>query len=168
MAATMSNFRGNRSRGSTRRPRFEWEPTVKLGAETAPEDDDVGDTSPGPPGDDHRAGGLRVLFANAPLAYRQAMAMAIGRLRPEIEVLLADPEALDLEVERFRPDMVVCSHVTALVECRVPAWVDLYPDGERMATIGIEGRRTKTAGIELDDLLAIVDQRAGDRATRRG
>ena len=60
---------------------------------------------------------------------------------------------------RFSPDVVVCSHVTPLVEGRVLAWVDLYPEGERLATIGIDGLRVETDGVELEDLLSIIDQR---------
>jgi len=94
------------------------------------------------------------------------MAAAIGTLRPEVEVLTGDPEALDLEVERLSPDVVVCSRVTALVERRVSVWVDLYPDGDRLATVSIAGRRTKSDGIQLEDLLSIVDRGAKARATR--
>lgn len=139
---------------------------MKRGEKAASVDDDAGDTSLGGPGEGHRAGGLRIIFANAPLSYRQAMAGVIETLRPEVEVLLCDPEALDLEVERFCPDLVVCSHVTALVKSSVPAWVDLYPDGARLATVSMGDRRIRTAEIDLDDLLSIVDQRARGRVFR--
>lgn len=109
---------------------------------------------------------MRVLLANAPLSYRQAMAAAIAALRPDVDVLLAEPEALDTEVERLRPDVVVCSHVTPLVEGRVLAWVDLYPEGDRHATISIDGLRVETGGVELDDLLSIIDQRVRLAKTR--
>ncbi len=102
---------------------------------------------------------MRVLVANAPLSYRQAMAAAITMLRPNVGILVADPEALDLEVKRSQPDVVVCSHVTPLVEARVSAWVELYPEGDRRATISIDGGIVERAGIELDDLLFIIDQR---------
>ena len=111
---------------------------------------------------------MRVLLANAPLSYRQAMAAAITALRPDVDVVLGEPEALDTEVERLRPDVVVCSHVTPLVQIRVLAWVDLYPEGDRHATISIDGLRVETGGIELDDLLSIIDQRARKLAETRG
>jgi hypothetical protein len=111
---------------------------------------------------------LRVLLANAPLSYRQAMAAAITALRPDVDVLLGEPEALDTEVERLRPDFVVCSHVTPLVEGGVLAWVDLYPEGDRHATISIDGLRVETGEVELDDLLSIIDQRVRKLAETRG
>lgn len=111
---------------------------------------------------------MRLLVANAPLSYRQAMAAAITALRPDIEVLLGEPEALDTEVERLSPDLVVCSHVTPLVESRVLAWIDLYPEGDRRATISVDGRRVETDGVELEYLLSIIDQRVGKLAETRG
>ena len=60
---------------------------------------------------------------------------------------------------RLSPDVVVCSHVTPLVEGRVLAWVDLYPEGDRQATISIDGLRVETGGVELEDLLSLIDQR---------
>jgi hypothetical protein len=96
------------------------------------------------------------------------MAAAITALRPDVDVLLGEPEALDAEVERLRPDIVVCSHVTPLVERRVLAWVDLYPEGDRRATISIDGIRVETGGVEFDDLLSIVDQRVRKLAETRG
>ena len=102
---------------------------------------------------------MRVLVANAPLSYRQAMAGAIEMLRPNVEVLLGEPEALDADVGRLSPDVVVCSHVTPLVENRVLAWVYLYPEGDRQATISIDGLRVETGGVELEDLLSLIDQR---------
>lgn len=163
MVASMSSVWTDRLRGSSTRPRSGRYRAATKGPRTASRD---GDPSCGTPRTGQEAGRLRVLVANAPLSYREAMAVAITMLRPDVEVLLGEPEALDLEVERFCPDVVVCSHVTPLVEGRVPTWVDLYPDGDRTATIGVGGRREETAGVELDDLLFIIDQRVGYRGPR--
>lgn len=111
---------------------------------------------------------MRVLVANAPLSYRQAMTAALTVLRPDVQITLGEPEALDTEVERLSPDLVVCSHVTPLVESRVPAWVELYPEGDRRATISMDGRRVETDGVELEDLLSIIDQRVKKLAETRG
>jgi len=164
MVATLSAFRSNGTFWSPG-PRAGSGRSPNRGARNAPGGEAEGPTR-GIFGVGHRAGRPRVLFANDPRSYRQAMAAAIETLRPDVEVLLGDPESLDLEVERLRPDVVVCSRVTGLVERRVSVWVDLYPDGDRLATVSIGGRRTKAAGMQLEDLLSVVDQAVGERAYR--
>lgn len=163
MAATMNILWSDRSRGASSRSRSGQDRPASKVARTAFRG---GDAPRGTARARGEAGRLRVLLANAPLSYRQAMAGALAVLRPDVEVLLGKPEALDTEVERLRPDVVVCSHVTPLVEGRVPAWVDLYPEGDRHATISIDGLRVETGGIELDDLLSIIDQRVRLAKTR--
>ena len=162
MAATLNTFWSSRSRLSRPRP-VQRDQRGAGGAKTGSPADDAGErtgaTSAGRPGEE----GLRVLVANDPLSYREAMAFAIRMLRPNAEVLVGDPAALDLEVERCGvSDVVVCSHVTPLVKRRVAAWVDLYPDGDRQATIGMGDRRTQTAGLELDDLISVIDRSVAD------
>lgn len=163
MAATMNILWSNRSRGTSSRPMSGYEPPASKGARSASRKGNRGMTRAR-----DGAGRLRLLVANAPLSYRQAMAAAITALRPDIEVLLGEPEALDTEVERLSPDLVVCSHVTPLVESRVLAWIDLYPEGDRRATISVDGRRVETDGVELEYLLSIIDQRVGKLAETRG
>jgi hypothetical protein len=163
MAATMNTLRSDRARGAPSRPRSGQDRPAPKDARTAYRD---GNPNHGTPRARDGAGKLRLLVANAPLSYRQAIAAAITALRPDVEVLLGEPEALDTEVERFSPDVVVCSHVTPLVESRVLAWVDLYPGGDRRATISMDGLRVETGGVELDDLLSIIDQRVRLAKTR--
>ena len=158
MAATMGTFWSNTSP----RPEYGRDRSAAREARTAPRMGDGGDPSRGSRGTDR----LRVLVANAPLSYRETMAATIRMLRPNVEVLLVNPEALDREVESLYPDMVLCSRVTPLVESRVSVWVDLYPDGDRLATVSIGGRRTETAGLELDDLLSIIDRRVRNKEVR--
>ena len=59
-----------------------------------------------------RRGGPRVLMANEPRAYREGIAAVIGQLRPVVEVETVEPDALDDSIERFSPDMVICSKAT--------------------------------------------------------
>ena len=54
----------------------------------------------------------RVVFANEPRSYREAMAVACRVLRPEVEVILAEPADLDAEVTRLDPQLVLCSRPT--------------------------------------------------------
>ena len=100
----------------------------------------------------------RVLMANEPRAYREGIAAVIGQLRPGVEVETVEPHALDASIERFSPDMVICSKATAALEGGVRVWVELYPDNDASSVANIGGRRTEYAEIQLPDLLSIVDK----------
>jgi hypothetical protein len=50
---------------------------------------------------------MRVLVANTPLMYRESLALSIQRARPNFEVLLAEPEKLNGEVESLAPHALV-------------------------------------------------------------
>ncbi|MGB3635237.1 MAG: hypothetical protein WA982_14440, partial [Rubrobacteraceae bacterium] len=67
-------------------------------------------------------------------SYREAIAVVLGELRPDIEIYGVEEEELDREVRRLLPDMVVCSRLTDLVESRIPIWIELYPDCEPEST----------------------------------
>ena len=54
----------------------------------------------------------RIVVANEPRSYREAMAVACRVLRPEVEVILAEPADLDAAVARLDPQLVPCSRLT--------------------------------------------------------
>lgn len=58
---------------------------------------------------------VRALVANDPRIYREVIAAALRELRPLVEVVVAEPEELDREVERVRPHLVICNQATAIV-----------------------------------------------------
>lgn len=99
-----------------------------------------------------------VLIANVPLSYREAIANVLRELCATCKVLVTEPEALDLEVDRIAPRVVVCSRATPLVKEKAFAWVELYPDGERLAVASIGGRCSTIPEIQLNDLISFVDQ----------
>ena len=77
----------------------------------------------------HRSiSGTRILVACELQSYRQALAAAFRELHSKVEVFEAEKDDLDREVERLRPDLVVCSRLTAQVEDQAASWVELYPD----------------------------------------
>jgi hypothetical protein len=84
---------------------------------------------------------LRILVANEPRSYREAIADALQELRPNIEVVVLEPEALEPELRRPTPQLVTCSRLTPAVEDIALAWVQLYPEQETMARVSIGGRR---------------------------
>jgi hypothetical protein len=65
-------------------------------------------------------GARRIIVANELTSYRQTIAMVIREKHPNVEVFEADPETLDREVARLRPDLVICSRITSLVRDMVP------------------------------------------------
>ena len=103
---------------------------------------------------------LRVLVANEPRAYRDAIAAALQELRPNVAVIPVEPHGLDGEIARLDPHLVVCSRLTEAVQARPLAWVMLYPDGEPWAVMSIAGQHMLVTGIEFQALLAVLDHTA--------
>lgn len=106
----------------------------------------------------HTMGGLRILLANEPRSYRETMAAALQVLRPDTEVRTIESKVLHRELESFAPQIVVCSNLTPAIETGALTWVELYPGHGPLSTVSIGGQRSVTDGIELPDLLSIVDR----------
>jgi hypothetical protein len=100
-------------------------------------------------------GATRILVANELASYRQTIALVIRELHPDLEVFEADSEALDGEVARLGPDLVICSRVTLVVRQRVPNWVELYPEGKPYSTFCVGGERMVKEDVQLSDLLSL-------------
>jgi hypothetical protein len=100
---------------------------------------------------------MRVLVANDPCTYREAITDVLREVRPHIEVNAIKPDALDAEVTRFRPHLVVCSRITAAVSTLL-AWVMLYPEGENRAVINTAGEQVMLDNVGFDDLLSAIDR----------
>jgi hypothetical protein len=100
---------------------------------------------------------MRVLVANDPCLYREAITDALRELRPHLEVRAIEPDDLDGEVARLRPHLVVCSRAPDAARDGALTWVVLYPDGENRAEVITAVERATVAGIAFGDLLSIVD-----------
>lgn len=101
--------------------------------------------------------GMRVLLANEPRTYREVLFEVLRWRRPKLEVHVAEPGALGVEVERLHPHLVVCSQDRRAVRNSCLAWVRLYPDGENLAEIFTTGGRATIVGMEFEDFLSVVD-----------
>lgn len=99
-----------------------------------------------------------VLLANEPRAYRESIAQVFRQLRPNVEVMTAEPDELEDRVLRLDPEMVVFSEATGLVRERVPVWVELYPGYGPRSVVSVRGERSTIEEIQLSDLLAVVDR----------
>ena len=100
-------------------------------------------------------GARRILVANELTSYRQTLAIALKELRPHTEVFVTNPEYLEGEIARLRPDLVICSHVTYTVRQRVANWVELYPECKAYSTFYIGGELRALQDVQLSDLLAL-------------
>ncbi len=100
---------------------------------------------------------MRVLVANEPCVYREAITNVLRELRPHVEVDAVEPYGLDGEIARLRPQLVVCSKPCTVAENGALTWVLLYPNGDNRAEIVTAGERLMIAGIAFGDLLSIVD-----------
>ncbi|MEJ7842679.1 MAG: hypothetical protein WKF95_13000 [Rubrobacter sp.] len=99
-----------------------------------------------------------ILVANELASYRESIAAVLRISLPDLEVFEADSADLNREVLRLRPDLVICSKLTPLVEERVPNWIELYPECEPSSTFCVGGERYTKEQVDLSDLLAVFTQ----------
>jgi hypothetical protein len=112
-------------------------------------------------GDPGHVGRPGIIMANEPRAYREVIAAAFRALRPGLAIMAIEPDELDGHLTRLPRSgrwLVVHSRRSPVVQAGGFAWVLLHPDGEAHAAVNIAGRQTTIADIQLDDLLAILDQ----------
>jgi hypothetical protein len=102
-------------------------------------------------------GKTRILVANEPRTYREAITDVLRELRPHVEVTAVEPDHLDREIGRFRPQLVVCSRPCVAQRNTPLTWVVLYPNGENHAEVIIAGERATVVGITFGDFISIVD-----------
>lgn len=101
---------------------------------------------------------MRVVVANEPRSYRQLLAGVLQRLRPGALVSEVEPGELDGEIERIRPDLVVCSRLTESVELYPISWVLLYPGGENRVVTCVAGSREEREDMGVEELLSVLDR----------
>jgi hypothetical protein len=99
-----------------------------------------------------------VLLANEPRAYRESIAQVSRQLRPNVEVMIAEPGELEDRVLRLVPEMVVFSEATGVVRDREPVWIELYPGYGAESVIGVGRERSAIGEIQLSDLLSVIDR----------
>lgn len=100
----------------------------------------------------------RVLLANDPRSYREIIATTVHDLRPNLDVFVAEPGEIERKMESLSPDVVICSEVYPAVERGARAWIQLYPEGEPLAVLSVEGERDTLPNLELLGLLSAVDR----------
>jgi hypothetical protein len=103
---------------------------------------------------------VRVLVANTPLMYRESLALSIQRARPNFEVLLAEPEKLNGEVESLAPHALVRDDdgVDTWSPDSVVCWVGIIIDDHLNARISVNGKISEIHDVSLEEFVAALDE----------
>ena len=102
-------------------------------------------------------------FEDARGVYGEAIARALGELRPAPQVRSAPLAELYRELRGFDPHVVVCSQLNGERPGGRGAWVqvptdDGADDDGRLAQLCLEGERWDTEGPALGEILYVVDE----------
>ncbi|MDQ3912673.1 MAG: hypothetical protein M3305_13080 [Actinomycetota bacterium] len=90
--------------------------------------------------------------------YRDVLAAGIRILRPCSEVDATDLEALEEEVKRFEPQVLICSRPKPVDSGVRPIWVELPLDPTQPTKVSVGGRYFERTNPTLNDLLGIIDE----------
>ena len=105
---------------------------------------------------------MRILVAVAPKMYRETLAHVLRRDRPDDDVRLSDPQALDREASSFRPHLVVCNDNAPEVreeEVSVPSWVVIRFHDHLSASVFIGGQNPRLVqDMAIEDLIWVVEE----------
>jgi hypothetical protein len=86
------------------------------------------------------------------------IASAIRVLRPHDEVQTTTLDALGEAVERFDPELVICSRPNTVDPGGRMAWVELPVDPTRPSKVCVGGRYSESTNPALEALLAVIDE----------
>ncbi len=105
-------------------------------------------------------GQMRVLMSvsRRQRAYGDAVAEAIGALRPHLQVTVTAPESFEDELARLGPELVVCDRPAPAGQDETLAWVEFLMDGDRPARVRVGDSRRELFNPSFVELLSIVDE----------
>ncbi len=106
---------------------------------------------------------MRTLITLTPRMYREAVAQSVRQRRPDFEVRIAPPEAVEEEVRAFEPHLLVHNDTDGLepeVLGGVPFWVEMCYSDSMDAKISVDGRVERARDISTERLLRVADEAA--------
>jgi hypothetical protein len=104
-----------------------------------------------------RAGdSFRILIANEPYAYRDALCTVLRMLRPDLDIRTPHSADLGAEVELHAPHLVVCSCEPCVLVGTSQPWVLLNPAGSGRAVLSLDSVRDEVNDIDFQGLLALI------------
>jgi hypothetical protein len=91
-------------------------------------------------------------------SYRGVIAAAIRVLRPHVEVAITDPEGLEREVARLRPQLIVSSRPKTTLRLPTMAWIKVASDKPTQPSeVWLGQDRWETAGPVMKTITQTVD-----------
>ena len=100
-----------------------------------------------------------VVFALEPRSYAQAIGQTVALLRPNLEVLVVEPEDLPAEIRRREPAVVLCGEEKPDGCSEAVRWARFRPY-EEPDVVRIDGLDEEFPGFGLEDLLELLDRLA--------
>lgn len=91
-------------------------------------------------------------------SYREVIAAGIQILRPRTEVVTVGLDALEEQVRRFDPHLVICSLPVTVGHRDILGWVELSVESSRPSVVCIDGCYSQQNNPTLEDLLRILDE----------
>jgi F420-dependent methylenetetrahydromethanopterin dehydrogenase len=110
------------------------------------------------PGGGQTEMGILVAFEEDYRTYRDVIAAGIRILRPRAEVETASLEALGASIERFNPELVICTRPNSVGPGVRPAWVEISVDPTQPTKLCVSGRYSESTNPTLELLLAVIDE----------
>jgi hypothetical protein len=101
---------------------------------------------------------ILVAFEDEYRTYREVIAAGIRVLLPRAEMETAGLDALGEALERFDPQLVICSRPNTVDPGGRPAWVELPLHPTRPARVCVGGRYSESTKPTLEALLRVVDE----------
>lgn len=104
---------------------------------------------------------MRILITVKPQMYRETLALALHKHRPDDEVMLGPSESLDGEVKDFGPHLLIRNDNDGAapedlntIACRIEI---LFSDGMG-ARINLDGRIWQMEDMTVEDLLTVLHE----------
>ena len=103
---------------------------------------------------------ILLVFEEEYRPYIEAIAEAIRQFRSYLNVAVIDYGKLEAEVERFNPQLVICSsHIPSNpIDPQLIASIELSPEPDQPSRFRIGERRWESTNPTLGETLSVVDE----------
>jgi hypothetical protein len=114
---------------------------------------------------------ILVAFEDEYLIYRKMIAAAISILCERVEVETAGLDALDEQIARFDPQVVICSRPNTIIDPGGrPTWIELslHHNPIQPTKVCSGGRYVERSNTVLETILEFIDEAAKELIQRKG